>query len=519
MTDHAQQLQPSAGISEIFAKMNMSELPAMSHNVQELISLTSSTRSAGGELARVILKDYSLTNKVLQIVNSAYYSLGRACNSISKAVTILGFDAIRDMAMAIALFEDFVKSGADKEGLSKLMTRSFLSGLQARDLVVAGNINVSPEEAFICTLLHNLGKIIVCIYLPDKYRQIEAKIGAGQSQNAAVRAVLGDLTFPEIGAEVAKFWNLAEKVVLSMNKDPESPQHKYDTNAYLQNVANFTNDFVDGVCSGSDLGPLFQKYGGILSVDAGEAVARLNQCIDVSEDISESIRYGLTKLKLRARLRNIENNVKRGILNSDSPKDQQGRGKAEPERDEGEKEEFPEDLDELPISTDKSVNDFIRDITEALMGPFDLNDFYVNLLEALYRGIGFDRVILAIVSVQPGRLVLTGRFGLGEIDPEGIKNFAHDLTQSSYAMTSALKLGKDMMVPGNKANAFPPEFHDLVKDRTVYLFPICIENKGIGLIYLDRKASRPLLDKGMIKTVRLFRDFAVMAIRKVRKGN
>lgn len=508
--------QPSASLSAIFAKMNMSELPAMSHNVQELISLTSNSRSAGAELARVILKDYSLTNKVLQIVNSAYYSLGRACNSISKAVTILGFDAIRDMAMAIALFEDFVKSGVDKDGISKLLTRSFLSGLHARDLVVEKNLNISPEEAFICTLLHNLGKIIVCIYLPEKYREIELKIGSGVTANAACRAVLTDLTFHEIGAEVAKFWNLSEKAISSMVGEPEAPQHKYDATGFLQNLACFANTFVDCVCDGSDLEPVFQKYGGHLSVDVKESIAMLNQCVDISEDVSDSIRYGLTKLKLRARLRNVENNVKHGHLNSDRPDEQQTRKSGGRLGDDDERASS-EVMGELPVSTDKSVNDFIRDITETLMGPFDINEFYVNLLEALYRGVGFDRVILSIISVQPTKMALVGRFGLGEIDPEGVKKFEHVLTPGPYAIPNALKSCKDMMIPANKENAFPDDLQYLVKDRTVYLFPICIDAKGIGMIYLDRKAGRPLLDQGMVKSVRLFRDFAVMAIRKIRK--
>ena len=498
--------------------MNMSELPAMSQNVQELISLTSSNRSSSGELTRVILKDFSLTNKVLQIVNSAYYSLGRACNSISKAVTILGFDAIRDMALAIALFEDFVKSGADKEGLSKLLARSFLSGLQARDLVVENSLNVSAEETFICSLLHNLGKIIVNIYLPDKYREIETRINAGSSQHAACRAVLGELTFQEIGAEVAKFWNLSEKVILSMSDDPAPPKHKYDTEGFLHNLANFSNSFVDSVCDGADLGPVFQRYGGLLSVDAEQAINHLNQCVSVSEDVSEAMRFGLSRLKIKARLRNVEANVKHGIFNSDKPEDQQGRKKSGSSEEEGGAETLPEELSELPISTEKSVNDFIRDITEALMGPFDLNEFYANLLEALYRGVGFDRVILAIVNVQPNKVSLMGRFGLGEIDPAGIKKFEHVLAPGPYVIPNALKLAKDMMIPANKPSAFPDELQYLVKDRTVYLFPISIDNKGIGMIYLDRKASRPLLDKNMIKNVRLFRDFAVMAIRKIRKG-
>nr|MBF0223771.1 HDOD domain-containing protein [Desulfobulbaceae bacterium] len=115
MIEEQKDPERSERMSEIFSKLNMSELPAMSHNVQELISLTCSSRSAASELSRVILKDYSLTNKVLQVVNSAYYSIGRPVNSISRAVAILGFDAVRDLATAIALFEEFIKSGVEKD--------------------------------------------------------------------------------------------------------------------------------------------------------------------------------------------------------------------------------------------------------------------------------------------------------------------------------------------------------------------------------------------------------------------
>ena len=532
MPDDKQPSQPSEKLTEIFAKMNMTELPAMSHNVQELISLTCSSRSAATELSRVILKDYSLTNKVLQVVNSAYYSIGRPVNSISRAVTILGFDAVRDLATAIALFEEFIKSGVEKDQISKLLTRSFLSGLQARDLAVEKHLNVAPEEAFICTLLHNLGKIIVCLYLPDKFREIEHRMANGLSEDKAAAAVLDGLTLKEIGQEVAMFWNLSEKVVSSMGENPDLPSGKYDDSGYLHNLAFFSNTVVDKLCDGSDLTPLMDTYGELFSVDADEIIDRVNHCVDTSEDISDSIRYGLTKLKIRSRLRSAEKNAKKGMLCSASPEELQeaarsgrGGGVEVPGAAAGGRRGAPdegddfEELGELPISKDKTINDFIKDITETLMGPFDLNDFYVNLLEGLYRGIGFDRVILAIVSVQPTKIVLTGRFGLGEIDKDGVKNFEQVLTNSTYAIPRALQLCKDMMIPPDKENAFPDNLKYLVKNRVVYLFPICLDNKGIGLIYLDRKKGRPLLDKSRIKNVRLFRDFAVMAIRKIRGKN
>ncbi len=508
--------QPSGKLAEIFAKMNMGELPAMSHNVQELISLTHSSRSAAYELSKVILKDYSLTNKVLQVVNSAYYSLGRPVNSISKAVTILGFDAVRDLAMAIALFEDFIKSGVEKEGISKILTRSFLSALQARDLAVEKNLKVVPEEAFICSLLHSLGKIIVCIYLPDMLREIEDMVEAGRPEEAASRKVLDGLTFTEVGVEVANFWNLSDKVVISMEKDPGIPSGSYDTEVYLQNIANFSNDLVQKICDDEELDDLIGRYGEMLSVNKEEAVEMVNKSVEASEDISESIRYGLSKLKIRSRLRSVEEALKDPEAAAKKKKKKQKKLAAEEASTEERQGEAIQELEELPISQDKSINDFIHDITETLMGPFNLNDFYINLLEGLYRGIGFDRVLLTIISVQPTRRVLIGRFGLGEIDPEKVTSFEHDLAEDAFVIPKAIQGCKDMAIPPNTPKAFPDSLKYYVKDRTVYLFPICLDDNPIGLIYLDRKKGRPKLDASRVKATRLFRDFAVMAIRKLR---
>ncbi|MDA8164632.1 MAG: HDOD domain-containing protein [Desulfobacteraceae bacterium] len=492
---------PSAKLAQIFARINMSELPAMSANVQELISLTGSRRSAAYDLAKVILKDYSLTNKVLQVVNSAFYSLGWPVNSISRAVTILGFDAVRDIATVIAIFEEFIKQGVDKAEISKLLTRSFLSGLQARQLAVRKELKVNPEEAFICTLLHNLGKIIICIYLPDMHREIERQVNAGRSEDDASRRVLEDLTYREVGEEIARFWNLSDNVIIAMEPQPAQPRNRDDAQGYLQNLASFNNQMVDSICRGADIGPLIERYGEMMALGQEEALEMMGQTVEQSEDLSSSLRYGLSKLKIRSNLRLIEQGEAKG------PVEKAGEG------------EKTEELDALPTGGDKSVNDFVRDLTETLMGQFNLNDFYVNLLEGLYRGVGFDRVVFAIVNIQGRSPMLIGRFGLGEVEPDRIAGFRHNLSSQDFAIPKALKSGKDMAIPPNSPNAFPEELAPLVKDRMVYLFPVCLDQKPIGLLYLDRKAGRPKLDENEVKTTRLFRDFAVMALRKISRGH
>jgi eukaryotic-like serine/threonine-protein kinase len=502
MTDP--QRPPSAKLAQIFAKINMSELPAMSSNVQELISLTTSGRSAAYDLSKVILKDYSLTNKVLQVVNSAFYSLGWPVNSISRAVTILGFDAVRDIATVIAIFEEFIKQGVDKEEISKVLTRSFLSGIQARQLAVKKELKVNPEEAFICTLLHNLGKIIICIYLPDLYREIERQVNGGCPEGEASRRVLEDLTYREVGEEIARFWNLSESAIIAMEPHPVQPKNRGDAVGYLQNLASFNNQLVDSICRGADIGPLLQQYGEIMALNLEEALEMMDRTVEQSEDLSTSLRYGLSKLKIRSNLRRIEQGDTKPTAEE---RNADGEGKK------------TEELDALPSSGEKSINDFIRDLTETLMGSFNLNDFYVNLLEGLYRGVGFDRVIFAIVSIKGKNPVLVGRFGLGEIEPDRITGFRHDLKAPEFAIVKAIKTGKDMAIPPNAANAFPEELTGLTRDRMIYLFPVCLDQKPIGLLYLDRKAGRPRLEEEEIKTTRLFRDFAVMALRKISQNH
>lgn len=508
---------------EIFARMKIKGLPAMSGHVHELISLTQSSRSAGYELSKVILKDYSLTNKVLQVVNSAYYSLGRPVNSISRAVTILGFDAVRELAMAIALFEDFVKSGTEKELLSKILTTSFLSAMQARDLAVEKSLPITPEEAFICALLHDLGKIIVCIYLPEQYRRIEEIQARGGDEQTAARQVMEGLTYDRIGMEVAAYWNLSENVISAMEPQPREPKSSRDQVGYLRNLASFTNKLTNNICQGKRIDTLIGRYGDVLQVGGEESIELVNRSVDASEDISSAIRYGLSKLKIRHGLRQTKEElyqpakkkkgrvVQGGEVESaaDSGPDQydaESRGSKEVEL-----------LEESATSPHKSVDDFIHEITETLMGPFNINDFYVNLLEGLYRGIGFDRVLLAIISVEGRRRLLRGRFGFGDIDREGIRNFGYDLSWPGVIF-QAMKNCKDMAVPPNTPGAFPPQLSSFVKDRTIYLFPVCLDGKPIGLIYLDRTMNRSRLDAARVKTTRLFRDFAVMAIRKLQGG-
>jgi HD-like signal output (HDOD) protein len=277
----------------------------MSDHVEELLRLLNRDESSAEEIAGIILKDASLTTKLLQVVNSAFYSRGTPISNVSRAITALGLTTVKELAVSLALFEDFIKAGVEKEEISKLLALCFLSATQAKILCKVKKINVPEEDVYICTLLHQLGKLIILVYLPELYRKAQELIDRGYSDEFAAKTVLNDLTFSTVGMEIARFWNFSEKIVLSMGPNPPQPTNKFDSQLYLLNVAAFCNRLSWTLCYGSnlELGELILHYGPMMDLSKREAFGLASKSLDIAETMPDNIiRFGLAKLKVRAKI-------------------------------------------------------------------------------------------------------------------------------------------------------------------------------------------------------------------------
>jgi len=288
-------------LGEIFAKMNLSELPAISGHVNEVLKITLNKRASVTAVSAVILKDYSLTNKILQVANSAYYLRGAHISTIERAVSTLGLDVVRELAVSISLIEEFLKSGGEKDALSTQMAISLLSANLSKLLVQKYKIPVSPEEAYICALLHDLGRIIMTIYFPDVYRRIEAGTTRGSSEDAMCRLMFKQLTFSEIGQEIARFWNFSDTIIACMDSNPPEVESSVDELHILQNLAVFSNLFIRDLCDKNPPHIMARRFKKLFPI---KMLPVLEICISLADtvgSVSGVIRYGLTKLKYRSK--------------------------------------------------------------------------------------------------------------------------------------------------------------------------------------------------------------------------
>src|SRR5688500_374756 len=111
-----------------------SGFPTLSTTLSDINRSVASNSDSTRQLTQVILRDVSLTTKLLQLVNSATYGQYRGrIRTVSKAVLILGFEAVRNAAMSLMMLE-FSRGRPQEKALQDELIGAFFAGVVAKPL-------------------------------------------------------------------------------------------------------------------------------------------------------------------------------------------------------------------------------------------------------------------------------------------------------------------------------------------------------------------------------------------------
>ncbi|AKJ28930.1 serine/threonine protein kinase [Caldimonas brevitalea] len=225
--------------------MQQPDLPVQAEVVRRVRRLAGAEKVNLDEISRAVLDDVSLTQKLLRMTNAAYFSSvgGGSITTVSRAVALMGFMAIRDLAGTLPTLED-MRDRARAEALREEYERGRLAGRYAARLCPT---QAEEEESFITALLQNLGRTLVRFYLPDEAAQIrQLSHSQGGSEASAVLSVLG-LSFEDLGVSVARSWGLPEALVRGMRRPaadhtPRRPEKRDD---WFRLLAGLGNELAD----------------------------------------------------------------------------------------------------------------------------------------------------------------------------------------------------------------------------------------------------------------------------------
>jgi HD-like signal output (HDOD) protein len=189
------------------------EFPALSRSMEQVI-VTVEADASIQHITNVILKDYSLTLRILRTANSAPYNRrGRPIRSVSQAIMMLGVEAVREMAIGGVREEHFPKHSP---GFKELILLSLLTANHAFE--IAERIGYPQrEEAYLCGMFRNLGEVLVACYQPRGYAAVLLRMQEGRIPVLqACQETLG-FDYDRAGKAVAAQWQIPENVRACMS--------------------------------------------------------------------------------------------------------------------------------------------------------------------------------------------------------------------------------------------------------------------------------------------------------------
>lgn len=187
-------------------------MPASPSTAMRVMQVLDSPTSSSAGVAAVVELDASLTARLLRLANSAYYSPVSAVTTCSRAIGLVGFSAVRAIAITTAagLSDAEVPEGFWEHGAQTAHAASLL----------ARNFGMKSNEAFSLGLLHDLGEGLMCTADREAWSRIEAT--RGEERGRAERRVFG-MTHAEMGARLLRAWSLPEESVQAVARHHDGP--------------------------------------------------------------------------------------------------------------------------------------------------------------------------------------------------------------------------------------------------------------------------------------------------------
>ncbi len=484
-----------------------SDFPALTNIISEINQIVSSESESSNKLARTILQDFALTSRLLKLVNTASFGqFGGTINTVSKAVVILGFDTVRNIAMSLILM-DFLQNKAQAVQLKDEVVQAIFTGIVAAQLSVGHNIR-DAEEVMVCAMFHNLGRMLVTYYFFDESQGVSRLVEQGETESQAAIKVLG-ITYTELGLAVARSWNFPPRLLAGMRKLPVG---KVGPAVGDLDYLTVTINLADDLCTLAASCDEKNKHKSL-----AELIKRYESATRISErELSGAIDVGLTELGHRSAIINLSTG-KSPLLSR--VRKWSGHA-AEPE-----KSGFDQitNLDQTvsqdsakPQNPEAILGAGIQDVTASLVGDVNLNDVLQMVLETMYRGVGFNRALIMIRDNRQNAMM--ARFGFGAGIEALIPKFHFPLPFVPDVFHLSIQKGLDIAIENidapNIADKIPDWYRKSINAPCFILLPVMLKDRAIGMFYADMLIADSLkMSEHQLSLLRTLRNQAVLAIK------
>ncbi len=183
------------------------DLPTLPIIYKRVRDLLDDPQTSASDVGKVITQDQVLTTKLLKLVNSSFYGFMQEVTTVSRAIAIIGFRALKAMVLATSILRSFSLEGNDGFQGEGFWEHSIGCALGSK--IIGKHLRHSEtDELFVAGLIHDIGKLVEYISFGPEFKEVIKVVEEeGVFIQEAERRVLGS-DHTRIGSLLVERWKL-----------------------------------------------------------------------------------------------------------------------------------------------------------------------------------------------------------------------------------------------------------------------------------------------------------------------
>ncbi len=464
-----------------------SGLFALGASVARVVQLASSDDEGTQSLAYYVLSDVALTQKILRLSNTPTYrtASGSAVTTISRAISLLGFNNVKTTALAMLLV-DTLSNSKHAHSVRAELEAALCASLVGREMARL-SAHQGAEEASIGALFKNIGQLLIASQEHERFREIEALMASGQhTENQAAQMILGS-SFDTLSAAVLREWKIPDVIVRAIATLPPGVQKvAASRQEWMRQVAAFSMEAArllaragaGGQPEADPAAPLLQqRFGAALGLDPERMRELYGTVQKEMADLLQSMNMAPVEAPAASENAGLPDVLLFATMDA-------GDGAPDLCHPSGK-----------PVNARALLLAGVQDVTSLRAGgQGKVNDVIMLVLETLYRSLGFRFATVCLKDARSGQY--RARLALGERHAERQAGFQFPLVARHDLFYLAMENDADLVI----ADAGAPKIADLLPGwhrallpdaRSFIVLPLVLQSVQLGLFYADRAQPAP----------------------------
>ena len=223
----------------------LGKLPPFSPILNKLLASLAGEDVSFSKLGDLIEKDTVLAGNIIHLVNSALYARRATITSVRHALALLGMDKVRNTLLGMSISRMWSQVKTPPVWSMVRFNRHSAAVAILSDQIASRTQAVYPEGAFVGGLLHDLGRLLIALGLPDEFtRLVKLHEQSERSWTECELELLG-FTHAELSAEALEKWKFPQEVQLAVRDHHHPPSFQPGGAIPLSAVLNAANQYVN----------------------------------------------------------------------------------------------------------------------------------------------------------------------------------------------------------------------------------------------------------------------------------